>query len=134
MTQFQKGRAKTGGRKAGASKLKSFRSQLADIKFSVALEMRDLYRKTKDEMLKIEILKLMLEYSQTKPTTSLDDEESADVTNISERQLLAIASGDTTSPAEPESDADSGDSDVVCEGESEPADALDAEAHDGDVE
>ena len=124
-TKFQKGRAKTGGRKAGAGKLKSFRKALADIKFDVALEMRDLFRKTKDEMLKMELLKLMLEYSQTKPTTDLD-EEGADVTNISEAALLAIASGDTIIPAEPDDSANDSDSDAVRAGESDAAFALDS--------
>lgn len=134
MSKFEKGRAKTGGRKPSAvQKLKSFRKELAEKRYSVVGAMIDLLNKTRDEQLKFEILKLMLEYSQLKPTTDLD-EEGAGVEQISERQLLAIASGDTTSQQGYGPDETSCDQDADDEGQLGCADAFDTTQDVGTVE
>lgn len=131
---FEKGN-KLGGRKPGsknvATKLKSFRTQLAELKVNIAREIWDLYRKTKDEAMKLELIKLTLQYSQVIPTTDLD-EESADVRDISAATLLKLASGDTTIPTEPEPDAVDSDQDAICSGDSNAADALDAAENEGE--
>jgi hypothetical protein len=125
MTQFQKGRAKTGGRKPGGLRFKSIRERLTERKVNVADEAVELLRKTRDEQLKFEIIKFLAEYSQAKPTTN-PDEESADVTDISAATLLKLAAGDTTFAAESEPDTAGSDQDALREGDSDAADALDS--------
>jgi hypothetical protein len=71
--------------------LRSFRAALAEEGFDAVDELIDLYRSTKDEHLQFAILKLMLEYSQVKPTTDLDEHEADELNSISEAKLLQLA-------------------------------------------
>jgi hypothetical protein len=125
--------AQNGKKKGSVGKFKSMRQQIVERKLSLVAEAVDLMRKTRDEQLKFEIIKFLAQYSQAIPTSN-PEEEGASVSDISERQLLAIAQGNTACATEPDADTTGSDSDVVCEGESDAADALDAETNDGSLE
>lgn len=88
------------GRKKGTKNkkptLRSFRASLAEEGFDAVDELIDLYHSTKDEHIQFAILKLMLEYSQVKPTTDLDEHEADELNSISEARLLQLAMGPDT--------------------------------------
>lgn len=131
---FQKGN-KLGGRKPGSTnkrKFKFIREQLTDKNVNIVSEAMDLLRKTRDETLKFEIIKFLAEYSQGKPQDTAGSE--ADVTNISEATLLKLASGDTSALSELDAASDNDDSDALCEGDFDAADAHDSAANDDVVE